>query len=97
MRFRIGINVGDVMVKDGDLFGDGVNVAARLEGLVIGGEICVSRGVRDHLRHRRGIVPRNDNLCWCHCERSEATLLQIIVQIAPFRIGPVDQVDLLLP
>jgi class 3 adenylate cyclase len=56
MRFRIGINVGDVMVKDGDLFGDGVNVAARLEGLVIGGEICVSRGVRDHLRHRRGIV-----------------------------------------
>jgi adenylate cyclase len=56
MRFRIGINVGDVMVKDGDLFGDGVNVAARLEGLVKGGEICVSRGVRDHLRHRGGFV-----------------------------------------
>jgi class 3 adenylate cyclase len=56
MRFRIGINVGDVMVKDGDLFGDGVNVAARLEGLVRGGEICVSRGVHDHLRHRRGMV-----------------------------------------
>jgi adenylate cyclase len=44
------------MVKDGDLFGDGVNVAARLEGLVKGGEICVSRGVHDHLRHRRGMV-----------------------------------------
>jgi adenylate cyclase len=56
MRFRIGINVGDVMVKDGDLFGDGVNVAARLEGLIKGGEICVSRGVRDHLRHRSGMV-----------------------------------------
>jgi adenylate cyclase len=56
MRFRIGVNVGDVMVKDGDLFGDGVNVAARLEGLVKGGEICVSRGVRDHLRHRSGMV-----------------------------------------
>jgi adenylate cyclase len=56
MRFRIGINVGDVMVKDGDLFGDGVNVAARLEGLVKGGEICVSRGVRDHLRHRGGFA-----------------------------------------
>jgi adenylate cyclase len=50
MRFRLGVNVGDVMVKDGDIFGDGVNVAARLEGLVRGGEICVSRGVRDHLR-----------------------------------------------
>ena len=42
MRFRIGINVGDVMVKDGDIFGDGVNVAARLEGLADGGGICVS-------------------------------------------------------
>ncbi|MBV9685635.1 MAG: adenylate/guanylate cyclase domain-containing protein [Alphaproteobacteria bacterium] len=56
MRFRIGINVGDIMVKEGDIFGDGVNVAARLEGLVKGGEICVSRGVHDHLRHRPGMV-----------------------------------------
>jgi len=56
MRFRIGINVGDVMVKEGDIFGDGVNVAARLEGLVRGGEICISRGVHDHLRHRRGMI-----------------------------------------
>jgi adenylate cyclase len=56
MRFRIGVNVGDVMVKDDDIFGDGVNVAARLDGLVKGGEICVSRGVRDHLRHRGGLV-----------------------------------------
>jgi adenylate cyclase len=56
MRFRIGVNVGDVMVKDGDIFGDGVNVADRLAGLVRGGEICVSRGVHDHLRHCGGMV-----------------------------------------
>ncbi|MGA8757313.1 MAG: adenylate/guanylate cyclase domain-containing protein [Stellaceae bacterium] len=56
MRLRIGINAGDIMVKEGDIFGDGVNVAARLEGLVRGGEICVSRGIRDHLRHRGGLV-----------------------------------------
>jgi hypothetical protein len=56
MRFRIGVNVGDVMVKDDDIFGDGVNVAARLEGLVKGGEISVSRGVRDHLRHRGDMI-----------------------------------------
>jgi adenylate cyclase len=56
MRFRIGINVGDVMVKDGDIFGDGVNVAARLESLAEGGGICVSRGVRDHLRDRANFV-----------------------------------------
>src|ERR1700752_2672804 len=56
MRFRIGVNVGDVMFKEGDIFGDGVNVAARLEGLVKAGEICVSRGVRDHLRDHGGMV-----------------------------------------
>jgi adenylate cyclase len=44
------------MVKDDDIFGDGVNVAARLEGLLKGGEICVSRGVHDHMRHRGGMV-----------------------------------------
>jgi class 3 adenylate cyclase len=52
MPFRIGINVGDVMVKDGDIFGDGVNIAARLQTLAIPGGICVSRGVRDHIRHK---------------------------------------------
>jgi adenylate cyclase len=56
MRFRIGINVGDVMLKDNDIFGDGVNVATRLEGLAEAGGVCVSRGVRDHLRHRMNFV-----------------------------------------
>jgi adenylate cyclase len=54
MLFRIGINVGDVMVKNGDIFGDGVNVAARVQTLAEPGGICVSRGVRDNIRHLAG-------------------------------------------
>jgi adenylate cyclase len=52
MQLRIGINVGDIMVHDGDVFGDGVNVAARLESLAQPGGICVTRAVRDHVRDR---------------------------------------------
>ena len=52
MRLRIGINIGDVMVKDSTIFGDGVNVASRLEALAEPGSICITRGVRDHVRDR---------------------------------------------
>jgi len=47
IEFRIGIHQGDVVVEDGDLFGDGVNVAVRLEGLARAGSICVSARVQE--------------------------------------------------
>jgi TolB-like protein/class 3 adenylate cyclase len=47
IAFRIGINAGDIVVEDGDIFGDGVNVAARLEGLAEPGGICVSARVQE--------------------------------------------------
>ena len=52
IEFRMGINVGDVVVEDGDIFGDGVNVAARLEGLADPGGICVSARVQEDVAGR---------------------------------------------
>ena len=47
IEFRIGIHQGDIVVEDGDIFGDGVNIAARLEGLAEPGGICVSARVQE--------------------------------------------------
>src|SRR5690348_8763235 len=55
IEFRIGINVGDVVVEDGDIFGDGVNVAARLEGLAEPGGICVSARVQEDAAGKLGL------------------------------------------
>ncbi|MGI9422817.1 MAG: adenylate/guanylate cyclase domain-containing protein [Hyphomicrobiaceae bacterium] len=55
MWLRIGINVGDVMLDDGDLFGDGVNVAARLEGLAEKGGICISSGTFEQVKNKLSI------------------------------------------
>jgi len=52
IRFRIGVNLGDVIVEEHDIFGDGVNVTARLEALAEPGGICISRMVRDQIRDK---------------------------------------------
>jgi class 3 adenylate cyclase/TolB-like protein len=52
IRFRIGINLGDIIIEDGDIYGDGVNIAARLEQLAEPGGICVSDKVRTEVGHK---------------------------------------------
>jgi adenylate cyclase len=52
IEFRIGLNVGDIIIDDKDIYGDGVNIAARLEALAEPGGICVSRAVRDEVRDK---------------------------------------------
>ena len=56
MEFRIGINLGDVMVQGEQIYGDGVNIAARLESLADPGSICISGRVHEHIKNKLKLV-----------------------------------------
>jgi adenylate cyclase len=77
-RFRIGINLGDVIAEEHDIFGDGVNVAARLEALAEPGGICVSRVVRDQVR---------DKLDLAFADMGEQQVKNITRPVAPIASG----------
>jgi adenylate cyclase len=79
IQYRIGINLGDVIVEDGDVFGDGVNVAARLQELAEPGGICVSRAVRDQ-------VQVGDRFDVGFQDLGEQTVKNIARPIAVFRV-----------
>src|ERR1700675_812880 len=55
LLFRVGINIGDVIVEANDIFGDGVNIAARLEGIAEPGGVCISASAYDQVRGKVGI------------------------------------------
>ena len=79
IEFRIGINVGDIVVEDGDIFGDGVNIAARLEGLAEPGGICVSARVREDAAGRLDLVFE---------DIGEQSLKNIARPVRVYRVGP---------
>jgi adenylate cyclase len=78
IRFRIGINIGDVIVEDGDIFGDRVNIAARMEGLAEPDGICVSGTVRDHL---------GDRLPYAFEDLGDQTVKNIARPVRAYRVG----------
>ena len=65
MRFRIGVNLGDVMVEGEQIYGDGVNVAARLESLAELGGICVSATVKEHIKKQAEFALRRPRPATC--------------------------------
>jgi adenylate cyclase len=78
IAFRIGINLGDIIVDDGDIFGDGVNVAARLEALAEPGSICISAAVREQL---------GDRLDLAFTDLGEHSVKNITRPIRVYRVG----------
>src|SRR5437016_1730666 len=82
IEFRIGINLGDVVVEDGDIYGDGVNVAARLEGIAEPGAVYISRAVRDFV---------NDQTEMALEDLGEKPLKNIAKPVRVFRIAAPDR------
>src|SRR5438309_8509774 len=85
IRFRIGVNLGDVIAEEHDIFGDGVNVAARLEALAEPGGICVSRVVRDQVR---------DRLDFAFEDRGEQSVKNIARPVRVYALRPETVADL---
>ena len=74
IEFRIGINLGDILHKDDRIYGDGVNVAARIEGLADPGGICISRGVFDQVKNK---VPQGFEYLGEHAVKNIANPVRI--------------------
>src|SRR5258708_18841073 len=88
IEFRIGINLGDVISEGDDIFGDGVNVAGRLEALAEPGGICVSRVVRDQVR---------DKLDFAFEDRGEQQVKNIARPVRIFDVRTVVESEILMP
>jgi hypothetical protein len=79
LTFRVGINLGDVIAEEYDIYGDGVNVAARLEALAEPGGICISRVVRDQIR---------DKLSYPFEDKGEQSVKNIARSVRVFTLRP---------
>jgi len=79
MQFRIGINLGDVIEEDGRIYGNGVNITARVEGLAEGGGICISGTVYDQIKNKLNVG---------FVDLGEQTVKNISTPVRAYRIRP---------
>src|SRR6266516_3177579 len=79
IEFRIGINVGDIIIEGGDIFGDGVNVAARLEGVAAPGGICISDDAHRQVRGKLELITE---------DMGEQKLKNIAHPVRVYRVRP---------
>jgi adenylate cyclase len=86
IAFRMGVNLGDVIIDGADIYGDGVNIAARLEALAEPGGICISRVVRDQIR---------DKLPYPFEDRGEQSVKNIVRSVRVFSLRPEAVAELL--
>jgi adenylate cyclase len=77
IEFRIGIHLGDIIIDDNDIFGDGVNIAARIESIAVPGGISISRAVHDQVRDRVNV---------CFDDKGEIALKNIARPVHVFAI-----------
>jgi TolB-like protein/class 3 adenylate cyclase len=78
IEFRIGIHLGDIILDDNDIFGDGVNIAARLESIAVPGGISISRAVHDQVRDRINV---------CFDDKGEIALKNIARPVQVFAVS----------
>jgi TolB-like protein/class 3 adenylate cyclase len=82
IEFRIGIHLGDIIIDDNDIFGDGVNIAARLESIAVPGGVSISRAVHDQVRDRINV---------CFEDKGEIALKNIARPVHVFAISGVKE------
>jgi adenylate cyclase len=82
IEFRIGIHLGDIIIDDNDIFGDGVNIAARLESIAVPGGISISRAVHDQVRDRINV---------CFDDKGEIALKNIARPVQVFAISGAEE------